>query len=64
MSRSTRRVLRRQGVTAVQWAVVAAIITIGVIAGVRAIGTNTTTHMTTTAGNVANPATLPARFGS
>lgn len=62
--RRSVRMLRRRGATIVQWAVVAAVIAVGVIAGVRSIGTNTKTRMTTTAGNVANPASLPARFGS
>jgi Flp pilus assembly pilin Flp len=64
MNRSTRRLRNRRGATVVQWAVIAAIVVIGIIAAVRSIGTNTGTHMTTTAGNVADPSTLPARFGS
>ena len=63
MSRS-RRFVNRRGVTVVQWAVMASIIVIGIVAAVRNIGTNTRTHMTTTAGNVGNPASLPGRFGS
>ena len=63
MSRS-RRFVNRRGVTVVQWAVMAAVIVIGVIVAVRNIGINTRTHMNTTAGNVGNPASLPARFGS
>ena len=47
----TRRFVNRRGVTVVQWAVVAAVIVIGIVAAVRNIGTNTSTHMNTTAGN-------------
>jgi Flp pilus assembly pilin Flp len=56
--------MNRRGVTAVQWAVVAALTVLVVIVAVRNIGTNATTSLNSTAGNVADPSTLPARFGS
>ena len=54
----------RRGVTTAQYAVMAVVITLVIVSAVRTLGTNARTNMTTTAGNVANPATLPARFGS
>jgi len=54
----------RRGATTVQYCVMAAVITLVIVSAVRTLGTGTRTNMTTTAGNVANPATLPARFGS
>ena len=54
----------RRGVTTVQVCVMLAIITLGIISAVKTLGTNAKTSLTTTAGNVANPSTLPSRFGS
>jgi Flp pilus assembly pilin Flp len=54
----------RRGVTNVQWALLAAVISVAVIAAVRSVGTNVRTNLNSTAGNVANPSTLPGRFGS
>jgi hypothetical protein len=64
MSRLSAGYRNRRGVTAVQWAVVASVILIGVIVAVRAIGTGARTNLNSTAGNLANPSTLPSRFGS
>ena len=54
----------RRGVTVVQWCVVAAMILLVSIALIRSLGNSTSTNLNSTAGNVANPATLPSRFGS
>ena len=54
----------RRGVTTTQWCVLAAMITLLTIAAVRSLGTNASTGLNSTAGNIANPATLPSRFGS
>ena len=54
----------RRGVTTVQYVVMLAVICLGVIAAVRSLGTGARTNLNSTAGNVANPATLPSRFGS
>lgn len=56
--------MRRRGMTTVQLAVMIAVITLGVFASVRSMGTAARTKLNNTAGDVANPANLPARFGS
>jgi Flp pilus assembly pilin Flp len=58
------RMLRRRGISTAQAAVLLAVITLTIVAALRTLGTNARTNINTTAGNVANPATLPARFGS
>ena len=63
-AKSALRRRARRGVTTVQYVVMLAVITLGVIAAVRNLGTGARTNLNTTAGNVANPATLPSRFGS
>ena len=59
---ATQRI--RRGVTTVQVCVMLAVITLAIISAVKTLGTNAKTSLTTTAGNVANPSTLPSRFGS
>ena len=54
----------RRGVTTVQYVVMLAVITLGVISAVRTLGSRASTGLNSTAGNVANPSTLPSRFGS
>lgn len=54
----------RRGVTTVQVAVMLAVITLAIISAVKTLGTNAKTSLTSTAGNVADPSTLPSRFGS
>jgi Flp pilus assembly pilin Flp len=54
----------RRGATVVQVAVLLAIITLAIVSVVKTLGTNAKTSITSTAGNVADPSTLPARFGS
>lgn len=54
----------RRGVTTVQVAVMLVVITLAIVSGVKTLGTNAKTSLTTTSGNVANPSTLPSRFGS
>jgi hypothetical protein len=48
----------------VQWCVMAALIILGVVAGVSAIGPRASTKLNQTATDVANPANLTTRFGS
>jgi Tfp pilus assembly protein PilX len=55
---------RRRGVSAVQAAVVLAVLTLVIVAALRTMGTSARTNLNTSAGNVANPASLPSRFGS
>jgi Flp pilus assembly pilin Flp len=54
----------RAGVSLVQWVLIAAVITLGVVAGVTLIGTNTTVKLNQTATDVATPSSLTTRFGS
>ena len=54
----------RRAVTVVQYVLLASLITVAVLSAVRSLGNNAKTNITTTAGNVANPASLPSRFGS
>ena len=54
----------RRGVSAVQIAVVLVLISVALFVSFRLTGTNTSANLNTTAGNIANPASLPARFGS
>jgi hypothetical protein len=55
---------RRRGVSGAQAAVMLAVLTLVVVAALRTMGTSARTNLNTTAGNVANPASLPSRFGS
>ena len=63
-AKSALRRRTRRGVTTVQYVVMLAVITLGVIVAVRNLGTGARTRLNTTAGDVANPANLPSRFGS
>jgi Flp pilus assembly pilin Flp len=64
MNRLRHRLARRRGVTTAQWVVVAAVITLAIVAAVRNVGLNSSSSLNTTSGNIGNPSTLPARFGS
>jgi hypothetical protein len=44
--------------------VVLAVLTLVIVAALRTMGTSARTNLNTSAGNVANPASLPSRFGS
>lgn len=55
---------RRRGITTVQVALLLALITMAIVGALKTMGTNAKTSLTTTAGNIADPSTLPARFGS
>jgi Flp pilus assembly pilin Flp len=57
-------VVRRRGISAAQTAVLLAVLALVIVAALRTLGTNARTNLNTTAGNIANPATLPSRFGS
>ena len=54
----------RRGVTTAQVCILLAVISLVIVSAVKSLGTNAKTSLTTTAGNVANPSTLPSRFGS
>ena len=56
--------LKRQGITTVQICVLLALIVLVAVSALKNLGTNAKTSLNSTAGNVANPSTLPARFGS
>jgi Flp pilus assembly pilin Flp len=58
------RFARRRGITAVQWCIMAALITLAVVTTVSLIGTRTSTKLSETATDVGNPANLTTRFGS
>lgn len=60
----SRILARRRGATTVQFAVLAAIILLGVVATVSLLGSRTNTKMGQTATDVGNPANLTTRFGS
>jgi Flp pilus assembly pilin Flp len=54
----------RRGVSTVQVALLLALITMAIVGAVKTMGTNAKTSLNTTATNVADPSSLPARFGS
>jgi hypothetical protein len=54
---------RRRGITTMQFVVVAALITVSILAAARTLGTRTSTDLNTTAGQIGNPASLVNRFG-
>jgi Flp pilus assembly pilin Flp len=58
------RIYRRRGISLVQWCVMAALITLAIVAGVANIGPRASTKLNQTATDVANPANLTTRFGS
>lgn len=60
-SRSRSRRLRR-GVSMAQWAVLAAILCLGIVAAVKSLGTKASTDLNSTANQVADPVSLKARF--
>jgi hypothetical protein len=59
-----RRFPRHSGLATVQWIVVAALILLVVFASVRLIGTGSSTKMTQTAADLANPTNLTTHMGS
>jgi len=59
-----RSFARRRGISTVQWCVMAALITLAVIAGVTTVGTRNSTKLNQTATDLANPKNLTTRFGS
>ena len=54
----------RRGNAIVQWVVVAALITLVIVAGVTLIGTRSNSKLDQTATDVADPTSLTTRFGS
>lgn len=54
----------RRGKTVVQWIFIAALLVLAVVAGVTLVGTRTSTKLSQTATDVANPQSLTTRFGS
>jgi len=54
----------RRGTSVVQWVVVAALVTLAIVAGVTLVGTRTNNKMNQTASDVGNPSSLTQRFGS
>jgi Flp pilus assembly pilin Flp len=54
----------RRGTSVVQWVVVAALVTLAIVAGVTLVGTRTNNKMNQTASDVGNPSALTQRFGS
>jgi Flp pilus assembly pilin Flp len=54
----------RRGTSTVQWAVVAGLIALAVVAGITLVGTRTNTKLNQTATDVGNPTSLTTRFGS
>lgn len=55
---------RRRGITAVQWCVLAALITLAIVATVTTVGSRTSTKLNESATDLANPKNLTTRFGS
>lgn len=64
MFQNRKTACTRRGLTTVQLCVMLAVITLGVIAAVKSLGSNSSSKLTTTASDIANPANLPSRFGS
>ena len=54
----------RRGTSVVQWVVVAALLTLALVAGVTVMGSRTNTKLNQTASDVGNPSALTQRFGS
>jgi len=54
----------RRGTSVVQWVVVAALVTLAIVAGVTLVGTRTNNKMNQTASDVGNQSSLTQRFGS
>ena len=55
---------RRRGTTTVQWAVMAALIVLAVVATISLMGSRTSTKLNQTATDIASPSSLTTRFGS
>ena len=54
----------RRGTAVMQWVVVAALITLALIAGVTLVGSRANTKLNQTATDVSSPSSLTQRFGS
>ena len=54
----------RRGMSTMQYATVAALIALAVVAGVTLVGSRANTKLNQTASDVGNPAALTQRFGS
>jgi Flp pilus assembly pilin Flp len=54
----------RRGISTVQWVVIAALITLSIVAGVSVLGGRTSIKLNETATDVADPHELTHRFGS
>jgi Flp pilus assembly pilin Flp len=54
----------RRGIANVQWAVVAALVFLAIVAGVTVLGSRTNTRMNQVSTDVTDPAALTQRFGS
>jgi Flp pilus assembly pilin Flp len=59
----SKRAIRR-GISNVQWVVIAALLSLAVVAGVTLVGTSTNNKLNETATDVGNPKNLTTRFGS
>ena len=59
-----RKTSVRRGISAVQWTVVAAVITLVIVASVTLIGSRTNTKLNQTATDVASPSSLKQRFST
>ena len=59
-----RRYSLRRAATATQWCVVAALITLAIVASITLVGNRTNTKLNQTATDIADPTSLTARFGS
>ena len=58
------RYLARRGIANVQWAVVAALVFLAIVAGVTVLGNRTNTKMNQVSTDVTDPSALTRRFGS
>jgi len=54
----------RRGKAVAQWVVVAALLTLAIVASVTLLGSRTNNKLNQTATDVANPSSLTQRFGS
>ncbi|MCA9188744.1 MAG: hypothetical protein R3E01_35695 [Pirellulaceae bacterium] len=55
---------RKRGISAVQTAVVLALLAAGLFLGVRSLGTNTSSELDQTASEIGDPSSLVDRFGN
>jgi len=59
-----RRKFARRGITVVQYVLLAALICLGVVAGIATVGSRTSTKLNQSATDFGNPTSLTTRFGS